>query len=126
LFAVIGFILSLIILWNLTYDFRYDFKVKYLLRPKYKKGDYVLVPNRNNTPTLAQIKSIYTDWNAKEISYIVRPTFFGNGSIDFEYFEQLNFDEKCVFEIQAYYSIEAWNRMFEIDITTTEDSSAVQ
>jgi len=113
LFAVIGFILSLIILWNVTYDFRYDFKVKYLLRPKFKNGDYVLVPDRNNKPTLAQIEYVSTDYKEKEISYGVRPTHFGNGNPDFEYFEQLNFDEKCVFEVWKYCNIEIWDKMFE-------------
>jgi len=115
LFAVIGFILSLIILWNLTYDFRYDFKVKYLLRPKYKKGDYVLVPDRNNKPILAQIEYVSTDYKEKEISYGVRPTHFGNSNPDFEYFEQLNFDEECVFDVGNYYNINMWNEMFKKD-----------
>ena len=112
LFAVIGLILSLIILWNVTYDLRYKFKVKYLLRPKFKKGDYVLVPDRHNEPTLSQIRYVFTDWKEKEISYEVRPTFFGNEHVDFEYFEQLNYDEKCVFEVGNYYNLEIWDEMF--------------
>jgi|GEM_PF-4128474 len=116
-FAVIGVILTCIIIWEQTYDLRYDFIVKYLLRPKFKKGDYVLVPNRSNKPTLAEIKSIYTNFNEKEISYIVRPTFFGNEHIDYEYFEQLNFDEKRVYEIGKYYDIRTWDRLFEDEST---------
>ena len=112
LFAVIGLILSLIIIWNVTYDLRYNFKVKYILRPKFKKGDYVLVPDRNNKPTLAQIEYVSTDYNEKEISYGVRPTCFGNDHPDFEYFEQLNFDEKCVYEVWKYCNIEIWDKLF--------------
>jgi len=42
LFSIIGVILSSILIWGWTYDMRYKFKVKYFLRPKFKKGDYVL------------------------------------------------------------------------------------
>lgn len=119
-FAIIGIVLTGIILWNVTYDLRYNFKVKYLLRPKFKTGDYVLVPNRNNKPTLSQIEHVSTDYNEKEISYSVRPTFYGNQYVDYDYFEQLNFDEKCVYEINGYYSIESWNRMFDTDESKKE------
>lgn len=76
LFSIIGVILSSILIWGWTYDMRDKFKVKYLLRPKFKKGDYVLVPDRNNKPTLAQIEYVSTDYKEKEISYGVRPTHF--------------------------------------------------
>lgn len=115
LFSIIGVILSSILIWGWTYEMRYKFKVKYFLRPKFKKGDYVLVPDRNNKPTLAQIRYVFTDWKHREISYEVHPTFFGNEYVDFEYFEQLNYDEKCVFEIWKYCNIEIWDKMFEKD-----------
>jgi hypothetical protein len=110
LFSIIGVILSSILIWGWTYDMRDKFKVKYLLRPKFKKGDYVLVPDRNNKPTLAQIEYVSTDYKEKEISYGVRPTHFGNDYVDFEYYEQLNFDEECVYEVWEYCNIEMWDR----------------
>lgn len=110
LFSIIGVILSSILIWGWTYDMRYKFKVKYLLRPKFKKGDYVLVPDRNNNPTLAQIRHVYTDWKQKEISYEVRPTCFGNEYVDFEYFEQLNYDESSVYKPVYYCNREMWDK----------------
>lgn len=115
LFSVIGVILSSIVIWNVTYEMRYNFKVKHLLRPKFKKGDYVLVPDRNNYPTLAQIESVSTDYKVKEIEYEVRPTSFGNGYVDYEYFDRLIFTEESVFEIWKYCNIEIWDKMFEKD-----------
>lgn len=116
LFSIIGVILSSILIWNLTYDMRYNFKVKYLLCPKFKKGDYVLVPDRNNNPTLAQIRYVFTDWKQKEISYEVCPTFFGNEYVDFEYFEQLNYDECSVYDLMSYYNRKIWDEMMKVSI----------
>lgn len=112
LFAAIGVILSSIVIWNVTYEMRYKFKVKYLLRPKFKKGDYVLVPDRNNKPTLAQVESVSTDYKEKEIEYTVRPTHFGNNDPDYEYFDRLIFTEESVFEIWKYWNIEIWDKEF--------------
>lgn len=112
LFAAIGVILSSIVIWNVTYEMRYKFKVKYLLRPKFKKGDYVLVPDRNNKPTLAQIRYVFTDWKHREISYEVYPTFFGNEYV-VEYFEQLNYDESAVYDVMNYYDVKMWNQWMD-------------
>lgn len=92
---------------------RYNFKVKYLLRPKFKKNDYVLVPDRNNKPTLAQIRYVNTDWKHREISYEVHPTFFGNEYVDFDYFEQLNYDESAVYDVMNYYDMKMWNQWMD-------------
>jgi len=92
---------------------RYKFKVKYFLRPKFKKGDYVLIPDRNNKPTLAQIRCVFTDWKHREISYEVHPTFFGNEYVDFEYFEQLNYDESAVYDVMNYYDVKMWNQWMD-------------
>lgn len=113
LFSIIGVILSSILIWGWTYDMRYNFKVKYLLRPKFKKNDYVLIPDRNNNPTLAQIRHVYTDWKQKETSYEVRPTCFGNEYVDFEYFEQLNYDESAVYDVMNYYDVKMWNQWMD-------------
>lgn len=110
LFSIIGVILSSILIWGWTYDMRDKFKVKYFLRPKFKKGDYVLIPDRNNNPTLAQIRYVFTDWKHREISYEVHPTFFGNEYVDFEYFEQLNYDESSVYKPVYYCNREMWDK----------------
>lgn len=121
LFSIIGVILSSILIWGWTYDMRYKFKVKYFLRPKFKKGDYVLVPDRNNKPTLAQIRYVFTDWKHREISYEVHPTFFGNEYVDFDYFEQLNYDESAVYDVMNYYDVKMWNQwMDEKNFTSKE------
>lgn len=109
-FALIGVFMTAVVLLNVTEEMRYNLKIKYLLRPRYKKGDYVLVPGRNGNPTLAYIKHVFTDWGKKEISYEVKPVLFGNEYVDLDYFEQLNFDEKMVYSVKNYYDIETWRR----------------
>ena len=104
--------------WYSTSDLRYNFKLKYILKPKFKKGDYAIVPDGNDNPTIVQIETVSLDWKMKTIEYTVYPMRFPDKYIDYDYFEQLCFLEKRLTKIENYYE-SIWKK--EYTITASEE-----
>ena len=110
-FALLGFYTALMIIWHETNNFRYNFKLKYILKPKFKKGDYALIPNRNDNPTLVLIKSVSSSWVKNKVEYTVYPVNYSNEYIDYEYFEEFLFTEDSLMKIRDYCE-NSWNKKY--------------
>lgn len=110
--AAFGWTTLVLFAWHSTSEIRYSFKLKYILRPKFKKGGYALAPNRHNDPTLVLIKSVSTDWKEKKVEYTVYPVTYSNKHIDYDYFDRLVFVEECLVQIKDYY-IDGWEKQFK-------------
>lgn len=115
-FALLGFYVFLSLIWYKTSNLRYNFKLKYILKPKFKKDEYVLVPNRHNKPTLVLIESVSLAWKEKKVEYTVYPVNYSYEYIDYDYFEQFIFAEECLMKIKDY-SDYIWDKKYNNEKT---------